>query len=524
MAKNAKNEKPKKLAYRIKGINIEKLNGINNCPISFPADRSVTAIMGINGSGKSTILHALSCVFKPKEKSSQENNRFSDFFTPHNENNWQDSKFSVKFRAGEIKNNGNKVFFEEIDNEEKKDIVYGKDKRWKPVYARRLERESIYIGLQNLATLADNTGASRYSEYERVDIYDKDIKNQMILALNKILDADYNDLFECRTIKGNKKFIGMVKNGIEYTEHTMGAGEKRVFEIVKNVYNGKLMPNGFLIIDEIDVLLHERAFHELINFLIEESKSMCFEVVFTTHRESIIKFKNQINIVSIWNIGNGIEAYPGVSADALRQISNVEPDMVNVFVEDNLAKTALNILVESEGMNEQVDISLFGSAENSAVILSGLKLTGKRIDTSLAILDGDYYITLPEKTKMVDRVLSGTDKKVEKKEVLSRIFQFNLDVTDVKGSPEKNHRDWFESIDENNISESDKTMFLNLKKHSTSIGALTDYHEYYPELARRSKLDNIEYKVLNYISKYSNKWDFYIKDIRNEIKKAIAAI
>ncbi|HDT1518898.1 TPA: AAA family ATPase, partial [Escherichia coli] len=122
MAKNAKNEKPKKLAYRIKSINIEKLKGINNCPISFPADRSVTAIMGINGSGKSTILHALSCVFKPKEKSSQENNRFSDFFTPHNENNWQDSKFSVKFRAGEIKNNGNKVFFEEIDNEEKKDI------------------------------------------------------------------------------------------------------------------------------------------------------------------------------------------------------------------------------------------------------------------------------------------------------------------------------------------------------------------------------------------------------------------
>lgn len=524
MAKNVKNDKTKKFAYRIKSINIERLKGINNCPISFPVDRSVTAIMGINGSGKSTILHALSCVFKPKEKSSKENNRFSDFFTPHNQNNWQDSKFSVTFRSGEIKNNGDKIYFAEIENEEKKDIIYGKDKRWTPVYARRLERESVYIGLQNLATLADNIGASRYSEYKKEDIYDADIKKKMILALNKILDADYSDLFECLTTKGNKKFIGMVKSGIEYTEHTMGAGEKRVFEIVKNVYNGNLKPNGFLIIDEIDVLLHERAFHELISFLIEESKSMCFEVVFTTHRESVIKFKNQINIVSIWNIGNGIEAYPGVSADALRQISNVEPDMVNVFVEDNLAKTALNILVESEGMNEQVDISLFGSAENSAVILSGLKLTGKRIDTSLAILDGDYYITPDEKAAMVNRVLSGTDKKVEKKDVLSRIFQFNLETIDVKGSPEKNHRDWFESIDENKLPENDKTMYLNLKKHSKSIGALTDYHFYYPELARRSKLDNIEYKVLSYISKYSDKWEFYIADIRTEIKKAIAAI
>jgi AAA15 family ATPase/GTPase len=524
MAKNVKNDKPKNLSYRIKSINIEKLKGINNCPISFPANKSVTAIMGINGSGKSTILHALSCVFKPLEKSSKENNRFSDFFTPHNENNWQDSKFAVSFRAGEIKYNGGKASFEEIENGERKDIIYGKDKRWTPVYARRLERESIYIGLQNLATLADNTGAARYSEYERVDIYEEEIKEKMKLALNKILDADYNDLFECRTLKGNKKFIGMVKDKIEYTEHTMGAGEKRVFEIIKHVYSGKLNRNGLLIIDEIDVLLHERAFQELVNFLINESKAGCFEVVFTTHRESIINFKNQINIISIWNIGNGIEAYPGVSADALRQITDVEPDMVNVFVEDNLAKTAINILIESEGMNDQVDISLFGSAENSAVILSGLKLTKKRIDTSLAILDGDYYITHPEKVKMVNKVLSGTDKKVEKTEVLSRIFQFNLDITDVKGSPERNHRLWFESIDVNKVAENDKTIFSNLKKHSQSIGALTDNHDYYPELARRSRLDNIEYKVLNFISKYSDKWDFYISDIRVEIHKAIAAI
>ncbi|EKM6459668.1 AAA family ATPase, partial [Cronobacter dublinensis] len=363
MSKDLKNDKQKKFAYRIKSINIEKLKGINNCPISFPEDKSVTAIMGINGSGKSTILHALSCVFKPKDKSSKENNRFSDFFTPHDQNNWQDSKFSVVFRTGLLGNNGNKITFTQIAGDQETPIIYGKDKRWTPIYARRMERESIYIGLQNLATLADNSGASRYAEYSKEDIYAEDIKNKMIVALNKILDAEYSDLFECKTKKGNKKFIGMVNRGIEYTEHTMGAGEKRVFEIVKTVYSGRLKANGFLIIDEIDVLLHERAFHELIKFLIEESTNMFFEVVFTTHRESIIHFKNQINIISIWNIGNGIEAYPGVSADALRQISNVEPDVVNIFVEDSLAKTALSILVENEGVNEQVDISLFGSAE-----------------------------------------------------------------------------------------------------------------------------------------------------------------
>lgn len=70
----------------------------------------------------------------------------------------------------------------------------------------------------------------------------------------------------------------------------------------------------------------------------------------------------------------------------------------------------------------------------------------------------------------------------------------------------------------------DKAMFNSLKKHSSSIGALTDYHDYYPELARRSRLENVEYKVLTYIRKYSDKWDFYISNIKAEIKGAINRI
>ncbi|MFP5751629.1 AAA family ATPase, partial [Salmonella sp. 741265096_HSA] len=43
---------------RLKEIQIQSLKGISNCTITFPADKKVTAIMGMNGSGKSTIIHA----------------------------------------------------------------------------------------------------------------------------------------------------------------------------------------------------------------------------------------------------------------------------------------------------------------------------------------------------------------------------------------------------------------------------------------------------------------------------------
>ncbi len=43
----------------------------------------------------------------------------------------------------------------------------------------------------------------------------------------------------------------------------MGAGEKRVFEVLKAAHDPSIMPNGLLLIDELDVLLHEKAFKKL---------------------------------------------------------------------------------------------------------------------------------------------------------------------------------------------------------------------------------------------------------------------
>lgn len=63
----------------IDSINIEKLKGLKN--ISIEIERNgLTAIMGVNGIGKSTILHALACVFKPKF-SDGENYKFPVFFS-----------------------------------------------------------------------------------------------------------------------------------------------------------------------------------------------------------------------------------------------------------------------------------------------------------------------------------------------------------------------------------------------------------------------------------------------------------
>lgn len=126
----------------------------------------------------------------------------------------------------------------------------------------------------------------------------------------RVLEADYSDLMTCTTSSGYT-FSKFTKNGITYTEHTMGAGEKRVFEVLKAAHDPLLRPNGLLLIDELDVLLHEKAFKKLIEELISIAEDALLEIVFSTHRESIVQFKRAINIVSIFNMGTGIQAFLG---------------------------------------------------------------------------------------------------------------------------------------------------------------------------------------------------------------------
>lgn len=503
---------------RLQRIEIHDLKGINGCNIDFPINKKVTAIMGMNGSGKSTIIHALACCYRPRNRTSKENNRFSDFFTPHDENNWQNSGFTASFYAGTLTNNGARILFTQSqppDDTFKQD--YRKVRRWMPIYERRPVKESIYLGLQTLGTLSDDLTASRHSRYRTTDFGPAHLKMKILASMSRVMEANYTDLMMCTSIRGGHTFIKVTKNGVTYTEHTMGAGEKRVFEVLKAAHDPLLHPNGLLLIDELDVLLHEKAFTRLITELINIADSSLLEIIFSTHRESIVQFKRQINIVSIFNMGIGIHAYPGVSADALRQLSDIQPEMISIFVEDDLARTAINILLEREALTDKVKVDIFGAAENSAVVLSGLLLAGTDINKIMCVLDGDIYQSIRERTKLVDKFLTGTDKREERRSVIERLFQFNLQHDTQKGAPEYNHKLWFEGIQPEIVRDEERAEFIKLRGFSTAINGLADWHDYYERLNNFARKQNIEHTILSYICKYSTQWDGYIGNIRTEI-------
>lgn len=62
---------------RLVSLHVVKLKNLVDLDIDFN-DSPVTAVLGPNGNGKSTVLHILACAFQPSNKG--ENHKFSNFF------------------------------------------------------------------------------------------------------------------------------------------------------------------------------------------------------------------------------------------------------------------------------------------------------------------------------------------------------------------------------------------------------------------------------------------------------------
>ena len=80
---------------KLKKILFSKLKNLENLEISFD-DKQITGIFGTNGSGKSTVLHALACLYQPVTDSIRKNFKFPNFFIPTTLDLWNGSRFTIE--------------------------------------------------------------------------------------------------------------------------------------------------------------------------------------------------------------------------------------------------------------------------------------------------------------------------------------------------------------------------------------------------------------------------------------------
>lgn len=481
-------------------IKIHNLKNLVDLEMSFTGS-PVTAILGPNGNGKSTVLHALACAFKPV--SNGENYKFSSFFLPNTDAMWRGSRLEVIHS-----------YREETTVRKYVTTEYTKTSdRWTPKYVRRPSRDIYYIGIDKCVPLIESENKAT-----RINYSTENIGEQVVLDIlekaSSVLNRKYS-AFNIHTASG-KKFIGVESNGLRYSALSMSAGEQKIFYILEKVF--KAQKNSLILIDEIDLLLHDGAMKRLIEVVHTRSLEKNLQIVATTHRESILDQDHLVNVRHIVVKSGKALCFNETKPDAINRLTGIQPRPIEVFVEDDLGAAIIKKLAGQLKGAKYVSVQRYGAAINCFTTVGGLLLGGDSCEHSLFVIDGDVYRTEGEKQDRINKILTGDDQQSVnyRESALQKIAQF---VIPEGFNPERYLHSIIVAM---NITDNDE--YEEIIECAKEIQAVNDDHKYIQELIDRLgwARDTGLAKVVDLVAT-SDQWGVYVADVKEWMRQQIDA-
>lgn len=482
---------------KLESLYVRKLKNLVELEIDFEGS-PVTAILGPNGNGKSTVLHALACAYQPATNG--ENLKFSNFFLPSTDALWNESYMEIThtYRDGPTLHNS-------------VNTVYEKTSRWKPIYARQPKRDLFYIGIDKCVPMIEMEKKQAKINYATNEV-EEDVFATILQKASEILNRRYLK-YNIHTASG-KDFIGVEVEGLRYSALSMSAGEQKVFHILTTLY--KAPKNALILIDELDLLLHDKAMMALIKVIYARAVEKCLQVVFTTHRETVISLSKLVNIRHLLGTPNKTLCFNNTTPDAINRLTGEQPKPLELFVEDDLSSAIVTKLASQLRGKRLVSVQRFGAASNSFTAVSGLLFSNQNIENTLFVLDGDVYSTPLEKQQRLNKVITGTDEisAALRAQAVNVIKQYNL-PNDCKPEP------YLHKII-CNIGQSDNEEFQEIIDAAVDIVVVDESHKYINDIIERLGLERRVglSKIIDLVAT-TDTWNEYTADIMAWLRKKI---
>jgi energy-coupling factor transporter ATP-binding protein EcfA2 len=377
-------------------------------------DFPVTALIGPNGGGKSTILGAAACAyssFKPEtffQRSRVGDDHMDDWrieyeiidrdvnpkgtirsITSFKDNQWsrdvnsvrrvrffsinrtvpiaENSSFSHKRRL-RVSSSPDGVT---ISTEAVEDIANIKTEA-----ERILGKSLAHFRLLRLKILREKRSFTRSPI---VGSFDVDDEGNKIPIFRKKLGA-------VKTVESEKLFFVGSDGENEYSEFNFGAGEASVIHLVADAES--LPDYSLILIEEIENGLHPVAVRRLVEYFIDVAFRKKLQVIFTTHSDQAL---TPLPPEGIWASIDGTVQQGKLSIEMLRVVSGRIDKRLAIFVEDEFAKSWIKAVLReklSAHLDEIAIYPVFGDG-NAVNVQRGHMVNPAIRFHSICFVDGD---------------------------------------------------------------------------------------------------------------------------------------
>lgn len=419
-------------------MEIDGLRGWKGQRIEFPFP--IVAIVGENGSGKSTIIQCADAVYRYPEKKRFASEYFPDTIWDKLEN------IKIDFCYKE----GPKSYIRRLRKP---------TDRWRG-NPERPERYVDFIDLGRIQPVPARLGYRRLANPQLKETGAEGFEKEALNRLSNIIGRKYEAARMALTSADNHRRIPVVSlgGGVIFSGFHQGAGEITMTELLQVAPK----QNSLLLIDEVETSLHPRAQRKLIRDLAELCRLLDLQIILTTHSAVILEELPLDGRIYIMDKENRV-VVRGVSPEfAMTKMDEGTYPECDVYVEDAKSATLLKeILVEhSRASVLRCRFISFGSAQVGLSL--GQMIVKKNFPRpSCVFLDGDQQsapgCNLLPGDDAPERVVFGGLETKEWAGVAERIGRSHTDIVDAckRAMVYGDHKDWLHRAAEELIVGSD---------------------------------------------------------------------
>ncbi|MFD6911395.1 ATP-dependent endonuclease [Streptomyces virginiae] len=350
----------------LRRITLKRVRGFNDRVVSF--DFPVTAVVGPNGGGKTTILGAAGIAYKDIAP--------GEFFA-------KSGKYDASMKDWVIE-------YELIDKKLNPRLPLQRTASFPQLKWNRkaVVRPVLLFGVSRTVPATERKELVKAVGNKFVAEKEVALSAPVVAAVEKILAKEMQG---CNRLSIDAQgratmFAARNSDGSEYSEFHFGAGEASVIRIVSAIEEA---PDGAMIlIEEIENGLHPIATRRIVEYLIDVALRKSCQVIFSTHSNDAL---DPLPSKAIWAAYNGEVLQGKLDIKALRTITGQIDAKLAIFVEDKFAELMMTTALRYHGGIEldAVKIHGMGGADPAIKVNEQHNLDPTSSFPSVCLVDGD---------------------------------------------------------------------------------------------------------------------------------------